>query len=70
MSDTTSASAFVAHPVNRAATLSGLSRSRLYEYMAQGELPYSKLGRRRLIADGDLRRLIEHHRVGGPVAEK
>lgn len=65
MSDTNYEGAFVAHPISRAASLTGLSRSRLYEYMARGELPYSKLGKRRLIADADLHRLIESHRVSG-----
>ena len=63
MSDTGYEGAFIAHPISRAASLSGVSRSRLYEYMAAGDLPYSKLGKRRLIADADLRHFIESRRV-------
>ena len=53
----------LAHQLPRAAQLSGLSRSLLYELMKQGELAYIKVGRRRLIADDDLRALISRHHV-------
>ena len=58
----------VAHQIPRAAQMSGLSRSQLYELMKSGELAYVKIGRRRLIADDDLRALIARHRTGGEQA--
>jgi len=58
----------VAHRVPRAAQVSGVSRSRLYEFMKSGELAYIKMGRRRLISDDDLRALIARHRTGGETA--
>lgn len=54
---------FVAHPIERAAKICGISRSRLYELIRDGELPISKIGRRTVIADEDLRALIRRHRV-------
>jgi excisionase family DNA binding protein len=53
----------VAHPIPRAAQLTGLSRSQLYELMKRRELAYVKVGRRRLIAHDDLQTLISRHRV-------
>jgi excisionase family DNA binding protein len=53
----------VAHQVPRAAQVTGLSRSLLYEFMKRGELAYVKVGRRRLIAHDDLQALIRRHRV-------
>ena len=59
----------VAYRVPRAAEVSGLSRSMLYQLMKEGQLAYVKVRRRRLIADNDLRALIERHRVAGEVAK-
>jgi excisionase family DNA binding protein len=36
----------------------GLGRTRLYEWMSRGELPYSQVGAKRLIPRVALRRLI------------
>jgi len=36
-----------------------ISKSRAYELMKEGRLPYRQLGRKRLIDVGDLRQLIE-----------
>ena len=53
----------VAHPVSRAAQLTGLSRSQLYLLMKRRELAFVKVGRRRLITHDDLQSLINRHRV-------
>jgi excisionase family DNA binding protein len=53
----------LAHQLPRAVQVSGLSRSLLYELMGSGELAYIKVGRRRLIADDDLRALIARYRI-------
>jgi excisionase family DNA binding protein len=58
----------LAYPVPRAVQVTGLSRSLLYELMKRGELAWIKVGRRRLIADDDLRALIARHRIGGEAA--
>jgi excisionase family DNA binding protein len=58
----------VAHPVLRAAQVTGLSRSQLYELMKRHELAYVKVGRRRLIAHDDLQALISRHRVAHEMA--
>jgi len=39
----------LAYSVNEAARLTGLSRDLLYDQMRRGNLPYLKIGRRRLI---------------------
>ena len=52
----------LAHQLPRAAQISGLSRSTLYNLIKTGELPVIKVGRRTLIADADLRSLINRHR--------
>lgn len=44
----------------------GLGRTRLYEWMGRGELPYSQVGAKRLIPRVALRRLIAAGLVGGP----
>lgn len=41
----------------------GLSRSTLYRLMDSGELPYIKVGTRRLIAEDALVGLVDSHRV-------
>ena len=53
----------IAHQVPRAAQISGLSRTTLYGLMKSGELATIKVGRRTLIADDDLRALIDRHKV-------
>jgi hypothetical protein len=53
----------IAHTVDRAVEVSKISRSRIYEFMKSGVLPYSEVGGRRLILDEDLRALIRRHRV-------
>jgi excisionase family DNA binding protein len=58
----------VAYSVPRAAQLTGLSRSQLYELMKRRELAYVKVGRRRLIAHDDLQALISRHRVAHEMA--
>ncbi|MBO0698780.1 MAG: helix-turn-helix domain-containing protein [Zavarzinella sp.] len=40
-----------------------LSRSKVYQLMESGVLPFVKLGRSRRIARGDMDRLIAQHRV-------
>jgi len=42
-----------------AITAGQISKSRAYELMKEGRLPYRQIGRKRLIAVADLRRLIE-----------
>jgi excisionase family DNA binding protein len=56
----------LAHQLPRAALISGISRSTLYVLIKNGELKTVKIGRRTLIADSDLRALIERHRGGAP----
>jgi excisionase family DNA binding protein len=48
----------LAHSIKRAAHLSGISRSKLYEFIKGGKLPIVKVGRRTLVTDDDLRALI------------
>jgi excisionase family DNA binding protein len=48
--------------VDDAAEMTGLSRSSLYERMQVGELPFIKLGARRLILVSDLLALLAAHR--------
>jgi hypothetical protein len=55
----------LAYSIPDAARVSGLSRSLLYELMAEGELDYSKVRRRRIIPHRGLKglqALIERHR--------
>ena len=49
--------------VPRAAALSGISRSRLYQFMGDGNLSYLKIGSRRLILEADLRHFLERYRI-------
>lgn len=42
----------------------GLGRTRLYEFMGRGELPYSQVGAKRLIPRVALRRLIAASLIG------
>jgi hypothetical protein len=55
----------LAYSIPDAARVSGLSRSLLYELMAEGELDYSKVRARRIIphrGPKGLQALIERHR--------
>lgn len=54
---------YLAHSIRRACRISGLGKSFLYEILARGELPSIKIGKRRLIADADLRAFLVAHRV-------
>jgi excisionase family DNA binding protein len=54
----------LAHQVPSAVRLTGISRSLLYDLIKRRELAVIKIGRRTLIADDDLRALIDRHRVG------
>lgn len=59
MSVTTS-SAPLLHPIPRPGeALNGLSRTTIYALLKEGKLEARKLGRRTLIEDASLRRLIE-----------
>ena len=49
--------------LKEAEQVSGLSRSYLYEAMAQGQLPYYKLGRARRIGISDLMDYLSARRV-------
>lgn len=42
-----------------------ISRSKLYELMQSGELPYVQIGRCRRIHPADIEKLIERSRKGG-----
>jgi len=53
----------LAHQLSRAAQITGISTSLLYELIKNGELAVVKIGRRTLIADDDLRALIARHRL-------
>ena len=55
----------IAHPINRAVVVSGISRSGLYERIKSGELSIIKIGRRTLILDEDLRALVNCYRIPG-----
>jgi hypothetical protein len=48
----------------------GVSRSRLYDLMGKGELPYSQIGAKRYIPRRALARLLARGMVGGTDAEK
>jgi excisionase family DNA binding protein len=48
----------LAYSVNEVAHLTGLSRDLLYEQMRRGNLPYVKLGRRRLITRQHLEQFL------------
>lgn len=48
--------------VDDAARQSGLGRTTLYELMQAGQLPFAKIGARRLILVDDLRALLAAHR--------
>ena len=60
----------LAHQLQSAVRLTGISRSQLYELIKCGELPIVKVGRRTLIADDDLRALIGRHRVAAKTAPR
>jgi excisionase family DNA binding protein len=48
----------LAYSVNEAARLTGLSRDLLYDQMRRGNLPYIKVGRRRLITRQHLQQFL------------
>jgi excisionase family DNA binding protein len=48
----------LAYSVDEAARLTGLSRDLLYDEMRRGNLPYVKVGRRRLIARQHLQQFL------------
>jgi excisionase family DNA binding protein len=48
----------LAYSVDEAARLTGLSRDLLYDQMRRGNLPYLKVGRRRLITRHHLRQFL------------
>jgi excisionase family DNA binding protein len=55
----------LAHQLPSAVRQTGISRSLLYQLIKRRELAVVKIGRRTLIADDDLRALIDRYRVGG-----
>jgi excisionase family DNA binding protein len=57
----------LAYTVKDAATVLGTSRAMLYELMATGELPSTKLGSRRLIRREAIVSLLEKHEVATTV---
>ena len=48
----------LAYSVDEAAQLTGLSRDLLYDQMRRGNLPYVKIGRRRLITRQHLQQFL------------
>ena len=48
----------LAYSVDEAARLTGLSRDLLYDQMRRGNLPYLKIGRRRIITRQHLRQFL------------
>lgn len=59
MSSTPAEQAPLAYRIRDAERVSGLSKSRLYELAAEGQIRLCKIGRRTLIPAVDLRRIIE-----------
>ena len=55
----------LAHQLPSAVRQTGISRSLLYQLIKRRELAVVNIGRRTLIADDDLRALIDRYRVGG-----
>jgi excisionase family DNA binding protein len=49
----------LAYSVDEAARLTGLSRDLLYDQMRRGNLPYVKIGRRRLITRRHLEQFLD-----------
>lgn len=47
-----------------------ISRSAVYVLINSGELPYSKVGRRRLVAKKDLDALMERHSTRGKTPQQ
>ncbi len=46
-------------PMAEAVSFSGYGRSKLYELMDAGEIPFAKVGRRRIVARRGLRSFLE-----------
>ncbi len=55
--------------VPEAARLIRLSRSQLYALMSKGELPFIKIGKRRLVPRRALLDLMERNLVGAPAGD-
>ena len=53
----------VAFSIDAACKACGLSRSKVYELIRDGELAIAKIGRRSLIAADDLHNLVARHRL-------
>ncbi len=53
----------LAYPIDCAAKRIGISRSKLYQIVAAGDLAIIKVGRRTLISDRDLRDFLDRHRA-------
>jgi len=51
-------------PIEEAVRWSGYGRTRIYDLMGEGRLPYIRAGRRRLIPRVALRRLLAEGLVG------
>jgi excisionase family DNA binding protein len=49
----------LAYSVNEVARLTGLSRDLLYDEMRRGNLPYKKIGRRRVITHEHLQQFLD-----------
>jgi excisionase family DNA binding protein len=65
--DSGSVSEPLAYTVNGAVRVSGISRSKLYELMASGALPYVQLDGRRLVRRDALQSLLKKHEVATAV---
>jgi excisionase family DNA binding protein len=51
-------------PVTKVAEFLSLSRSKVYDLMDSGHLPYVKLGKSRRVRWADVLRLVERHTFG------
>lgn len=61
MSRDGSPEARIAYSIDEVAHITGLSRDLLYDQMRTGELPYVKVGRRRIITRQDLEAFLVRH---------
>jgi excisionase family DNA binding protein len=53
----------IAMTVEAAARETGISRSRLFDFIRSGQLPSVKIGRRRLVLRDDVRQFLAERRV-------
>jgi excisionase family DNA binding protein len=60
---TTGSVGSIAMTVDAAARETGISRSRLFDFIRSGQLPSIKVGRRRLVLRDDVRQFLAEHRV-------